>query len=140
LSAERFLLDTNIVIYIRRKRPPEVLRRFTRLSPGEAALSVVTYGELLYGVERVQNKAGARAMLQEFVSLVPVLPLPRGAGEAYGKVRALLSSKGQVIGNNDLWIAAHALAADLVLATNNVREFSRVPELRIENWAKPERS
>lgn len=137
MSLARFLLDTNILIYIRQKRPQEVLRRFTRLQSGEAALSVVTYGELLYGVERAESKAAARATLDEVVSLIPVLPLPVDAGQTYGRIRAFLSLKGQVIGNNDLWIAAHAVAADLTLVTNNLREFSRVPGLKVENWAKP---
>jgi tRNA(fMet)-specific endonuclease VapC len=136
VSSPRFLLDTNILIYIRQRRPPEVLRKFARLQPGEAALSVVTYGELLYGAERVEDKAAARAMLEELISLIPVLPLPVNSGVAYGRIRAFLSSKGQLIGNNDLWIAAHAVASELPLVTNNVREFNRVPGLKVENWTR----
>ena len=132
----RFLLDTNIVIYIRRARPPEVLQRFGRLQPGEAAISVVTYGELLLGVERALNNAGALSTLEELVSLLPALPLPISAARAYGRTRAALASQGQLIGNNDLWIAAHAIASELTLVTNNVGEFRRVPGLKVENWAK----
>lgn len=133
----RFLLDTNILIYIRQRRPREVQTRFGNLRAGEAAISVVTYGELIYGIERAGNANVALVTLQELVSLVPVLPLPVGAAKDYGRIRAELSSKGQLIGNNDLWIAAHAMASELILVTNNVREFRRVPDLTIENWAKP---
>ncbi len=135
MSATRFLLDTNVLIYIRQKRPPNILRRFARLQSGETALSVITYGELLYGVERAQNNLAARATLEELVSLIPVLPLPQSAGQAYGQIRASLASKGQLIGNNDLWIAAHALTSELILVTNNTREFDRVSGLKVENWS-----
>jgi tRNA(fMet)-specific endonuclease VapC len=134
VKSPRFLLDTNIVIYIRQARPPEVLRRFEQLEPGEAVLSVITYGELLFGIEKLQSQAGARVKLAEFASLVTVSPLPVGAGHVYGRVRAHLSSRGEMIGSNDLWIACHALAAGLVLVTGNTREFARVPELQLENW------
>jgi tRNA(fMet)-specific endonuclease VapC len=131
----RFLLDTNICIYIRQKRPANVLRRFQRLAVGDAAISVITFGELCYGAERSANKAASLARLRDLVSLLPALPLPAAAGEAYGDIRARLEESGQTIGNNDLWIAAHARAAELVLVTNNEREFKRVPGLKIENWA-----
>lgn len=136
MSPARYLLDTNILIFIRQARPPHVVARFGTLRSGEAVLSVITYGELLFGLEKAQNKASARRVLSELLSLIPVLPLPPSAGEAYGRVRGVLASKGQLIGNNDLWIAAHAIALDLTLVTNNVREFERVPDLMIENWAK----
>jgi tRNA(fMet)-specific endonuclease VapC len=127
-------LDTNICIYVRRRHPPAVLARFGQLTFGEAVLSVVTYGELLYGVEKSSERVRALQILQEFVSVVEVLPLPVGAAATYGAVRASLESKGEIIGTNDLWIAAHALAADLTLVTNNEREFRRVSGLKIENW------
>jgi tRNA(fMet)-specific endonuclease VapC len=131
----RFLLDTNICIYIRQKRPAEVLARFEKLKAGEAVLSVVTYGELLYGAAKSQQREIAMARLADLVSLLPVLDLPAGAAREYGEIRALLESKGETIGGNDLWIAAHARALGLVLVTNNEREFSRVPRLKIQNWA-----
>jgi tRNA(fMet)-specific endonuclease VapC len=134
--APRYLLDTNIVIYIRQARPPGVLRRFESLELGEAALSVITYGELCFGLERMPNNNASRKTLKDLTSLVPVLPLPENAGEAYGRIRAKLTAKGELIGGNDLWIAAHAVAGGLTLVTNNVREFKRVPGLRIENWTK----
>jgi tRNA(fMet)-specific endonuclease VapC len=133
--AARFLLDTNICIYIRRRRPPAVLARFRQLQPGEAVLSVITYGELVYGVGRSQFREQARGQLAELVSLLPVIGLPMRAGDFYGSIRATLAAEGDMIGNNDLWIAAHAKAAGLILVTNNEREFRRIAGLEIQNWA-----
>jgi len=131
----RYLLDTNICIYIRQKRPEEVLRRFRKLRPGEAGLSVITYGELLYGAAKSAERVAALERLHELIQLLPALALPETAAGAYGTIRAELESKGEMIGNNDLWIAAHAVAAELTLVTNNEREFRRVRGLKIQNWA-----
>src|SRR5229473_4073000 len=131
----RYLLDTNICIYIRQNRPPKVLAHFRRLKPGEAVLSVITYGELLYGAEKSQQRAAALEMLRELARMLPVLGLPETVAEAYGTIRAELERKGQMIGNNDLWIAAHAKAAGLTLVSNNEREFRRVRGLKVQNWA-----
>jgi tRNA(fMet)-specific endonuclease VapC len=131
----RYLLDTNICIYIRQKRPEQLLQRFRELRPGEAALSVITYGELLYGAEKSAHRGAALERLRELVHLLPALPLPESAAEAYGRIRAELESKGEMIGNNDLWIAAHALSSRLILVTNNEREFRRIPRLTVQNWA-----
>lgn len=131
----RYLLDTNICIYIRRHQPPEVLARFQRLKAGEAAISVITSGELLYGAEKSQHRARALRQLEELATLIPVLPLPENAAHTYGVIRRQLETRGEVIGNNDLWIAAHAKAADLILVTNNEREFKRVQGLKVQNWA-----
>ena len=130
----RFLLDTNICIHIRRQRPPGVLARFQRLKPGEAVLSVITYGELIYGVEKSPFREQATRQLAELAGLVPVMELPLQAGQFYGAIRAALEAKGEMIGNNDLWIAAHAKAAGLTLVTNNDREFQRIQGLKIQNW------
>ena len=131
----RYLLDTNICIYIRQQRPETVLRRFSRLHPGEAALSVSTYGELLYGAAKSSQPAAAMDRLAELIHFLPPLPLPENAGQAYGTIRAELESRGQMIGNNDLWIAAHALTSRLILVTNNEKEFRRVRGLKVQNWA-----
>jgi len=130
----RYLLDTNICIYIRQKRPEEVLRRFRKLRPGEAVLSVITYGELLYGAAKSEQRVRAIEQLHELVSVLPALSLPEAAAEAYGTIRAELELNGEMIGNNDLWIAAHALAAGLILVTNNEKEFRRVRRLKVQNW------
>ncbi len=130
----RFLLDTNICIYIRQKRPPEVLARFEKLKVGDACLSVITYGELLYGARKSKQRDVALARLADLVSLLPVLEMPSEAASQYGEIRAGLEAKGETIGGNDLWIAAHAKAEGLVLVTNNEREFGRVPGLKVQNW------
>ncbi len=131
----QFLLDTNICIYITKQRPPEVLARFKRLAPGDVAMSVVTWGELAFGAEKSRESARAREALGKLADLIPVLPLNSQVGEQYGKIRATLESIGRPIGNNDLWIAAHALAEGLVLVTNNEAVFARVAGLRCANWA-----
>ncbi len=130
----RYLLDTNICIYIQRQRPEKVLARFQKLKPGDAAISVITWGELLYGAEKSMQRKKVLQLLDEFKSFVPVLPIPENAGNTYGVIRTSLESKGKPIGNNDLWIAAHAKAAALTIVTNNEREFQRVPGLKVQNW------
>ena len=132
----RFLLDTNICIYIRRRRPPGLLARFERLKLGEAVLSVVTYGELIYGLEKSQFREQATKQLAELAGLVPIMELPPQAGQFYGAIRASLEARGEIIGNNDLWIAAHAKAAGLTLVTNNEREFRRIQGLKMQNWVE----
>jgi tRNA(fMet)-specific endonuclease VapC len=132
--AARFLLDTNICIYIQREKPVKVLARFRKLDPGDAAISVITWGELLYGAEKSTQRKKAMELLAEFKTFVPVLPIPETAGNAYGTIRASLESQGRPIGNNDLWIAAHAKAAGLTIVTNNEREFRRIAGLKVQNW------
>jgi tRNA(fMet)-specific endonuclease VapC len=129
-----YLLDTNIVIYIRKKKPDELLHRFRALREGEAAISIITHGELIYGAQKSGQRTAALEQLQELVMLLPALPLPETAAAFYGKLRAELEAKGEMIGNNDLWIAAHALASDLVLVTNDENEFRRVRGLKMQNW------
>ena len=131
----RYLLDTNICIYIRQERPEAVLRRFRKLRRDEAALSVITYGELFYGAAKSSQREEAVERLRELLHWLPALALPETAGETYGTIRFELSSKGEMIGNNDLWIAAHALASGLILVTNNEKEFRRVRGLKLQNWA-----
>ena len=130
----RYLLDTNICIYIQRQKPGEVFERFKNLKPGDVAISVITWGELLYGAEKSQQRKKALQLLEEFKTFVPVLPMPENAGKTYGAIRASLESTGKPIGNNDLWIAAHAKAAALTIITNNEREFQRVAGLKVQNW------
>jgi len=131
----RYLLDTNICIYIQRDRPEGVLRRFQALRAGEAALSVITFGELLYGAASSKQSEVAVERLKQLTSLLPILPIPMAAAEWFGAIRADLERSGQMIGNNDLWIAAHAKAESLTLVTNNEREFRRVRGLKVQNWA-----
>ena len=132
----RFLMETNICIYIRRRRPPGLLARFERLKLGEAVLSVITYGELIYGVEKSPFREQATKQLAELAGLVPIMTLPPQAGEFYGAISASLEARAEIIANNGLWIAAHAKAAGLTLVTNNEREFRRIQGLKIQNWVE----
>lgn len=130
----RYLLDTNICIYIAKRKPQHVLDKFEELTVGEVGMSIITFGELLYGAQKSQHPKKTITLLQELVSLIPPLPMSTKAAKYYGDIRSYLEKHGKPIGNNDLWIAAHAIALDLILVTNNVREFSRISDLEIENW------
>ncbi len=129
-----YLLDTNICIYIAKQKPVSVLSKFEQLNVGSVGMSIITYGELLYGAQKSQFPKKTISFLEELVSLIPPLPLPTDAAKYYGEVRSKLEKQGKPIGNNDLWIASHALAMKLVLVTNNLKEFSRVSKLKLENW------
>ncbi len=130
----RYLLDTDICIYIAKHKPMSVLKKFEQLSVGEVGMSIITYGELLYGAEKSHHPKKTLNTVEEIIKLIPPIPLSVDVGKNYGKIRGKLEKQGKLIGNNDLWIAAHALAEGLILVTNNVKEFSRVPHLKIENW------
>lgn len=132
--ALRYLLDTNICIYITKQKPISVLEKFQELVVGEVGMSTVTYGELVFGAIKSHHPKKALVAIEEFKGLVPPLPISTEAGRYYGEVRALLEKRGKPIGNNDLWIAAHALALDVILVTNNIKEFARIPQLEVENW------
>jgi tRNA(fMet)-specific endonuclease VapC len=136
MAQASYLLDTNICIYIRRERPQGVLDRFRALAPGSTAISIITYGELLYGARKSLDPDKAMSALEELVVLIPVLPMAVDVAKAYGTIRRDLAARGEVIGNNDLWIAAHAKSLGLTLVTNNESEFRRVDDLNIENWAR----
>ena len=131
-----YLLDTNICIYLIKKRPKKVLDRLLACSPEEVALSVVTLSELSYGVSKSKAQARNRAALELFLAPFQVLPYSVDAALAYGDMRAALERKGTPIGPMDLMIAAHAVALRATLVSNNIREFRRVPGLTLENWAR----
>lgn len=130
----RYLLDTNICIYIAKHNPPAVRARFERHAANELAMSVVTLGELRHGAEKSQAREKALATLNRLEASIQVAPLTETVGEHYGQIRAALETRGQIIGNNDLWIAAHARAEGWILVTNNESEFKRVEGLQLENW------
>jgi tRNA(fMet)-specific endonuclease VapC len=130
----RYLIDTDIFVFIRQHRPAQLRARFEKLQQGEAVISVVVYGELLYGVQKSVDPAKAMRLLEEMISIATVEPMTLSVAHEYSRLRAVLERKGEIIGNNDLWIAAHALATGLVLVTNNEREFKRVPGLKVQNW------
>jgi tRNA(fMet)-specific endonuclease VapC len=130
----RYLLDTNIVIYLRTKRYQTALAHFHALQHGEAVISVITHGELIYGACKSSYPDRGLSLLEQWVRLIPVAPLAELTANHYGTLRADLEKRGEIISNNDLWIASHALASGLTLVTNNEREFRRVPDLKLENW------
>jgi tRNA(fMet)-specific endonuclease VapC len=134
--AARYLLDTDICSYVRRNAYPALRERFERLAPGEAVISVITHGEMIYGAVKSTAPALGIERIEKFVQALRVLALPPEAALVYGNIRAALAGAGNSIGPNDLWIAAHALAENLILVTNNEREFRRVKGLKIENWAR----
>ena len=136
MSAARYLLDTDTCIYLIKDRPPTVAGKLAKLPAGHAGISVVTYGELWRGVQKSQHVERNAEALAALTTILPVQPLAMEVGLHYGDIRATLERAGKPIGNNDLWIAAHARAMGWTLVTNNEREFSRVSELRLQNWAK----
>jgi tRNA(fMet)-specific endonuclease VapC len=134
--AVRYLLDTNICSYIAKYNPPSVRERFVKHTADELAMSVITLGELRHGAEKSQSPKKASAAIEHLANAIQVMPIDGAVAQQYGKIRAKLEQAGQTIGNNDLWIAAHAKAEGWVLVTNNEREFKRVAGLKIENWTK----
>lgn len=129
------LLDTNICIYIINAKPPEVLARFQHFRLGEIGISSVVAAELAYGVVK-SGSARNRYALEMFLTPLEVLPFDDKAFWAYGELRAKLEQDGKLIGAMDMMIAAHAISLDTILVTNNLREFSRVDGLRLENWVE----
>jgi tRNA(fMet)-specific endonuclease VapC len=132
----RYLLDTNICIYLINQKPPSVMNKFNEYAVGEIGISSITVGELWYGVAKSQHRRTNAQALQQFLLPLVVTTFDEGAAEVYGEIRAALEKEGRPIGAMDMLIAAHALSAGVVLVTNNEQEFARVPGLLIENWAK----
>lgn len=129
----KYLLDTNIVIYVIKRRPPEVLETFNQHTT-RMAISSVTLAELIYGAEKSHNVSQNLEAVEEFASHLEVLPYDEKAAQHYGEIKAELERRGQVIGLNDIHIAAHARSQGLILVSNNLKEFNRVPHLATENW------
>lgn len=129
----RYLLDTNIVIYVLKRRPIEVLSVFNA-NARRMAISSITLAELIHGAEKSSRVQQNLTAIEDFCSRLEVLPYGPKAAQHYGAIRAALEKQGQPIGVNDLHIAGHARSAGLILVTNNLAEFSRVPALEVENW------
>lgn len=131
-----YMLDTNICIYVLNNHSDSLRQRFKVTK--DLCISAITYAELCFGIENgISSRRKARwDQLDLFTRLLLILPLDVGAGHHYGRIRAQLKKLGQPVGNNDLFIAAHALSVGAVLVTNNEREFRRVPELHIQNWVE----
>ena len=131
----KYLLDTNICIYIINEKPKKVLRKFEQYPVHEFAISSITHAELQFGVEKSKKKDINQNALDEFLLPLTILPFHgKNLVVCYGEIRAFLESKGKTIGPLDTLIAAHALSLDLTIVTNNITEFSRIPNLRCENW------
>ena len=128
----RYMLDTNICIYLMKNQPEPVARRFAACQVGDVVMSAITYAELQYGVAVARDPVREDGNLHALAELIPVLPFDRAAGEAYGPVR--LATRERKADHLDKLIAAHAIAAGAVLVTNNVRDFATYPGLVIENW------
>ena len=131
----RYMLDTDTCSYIIKRSNQTVLKRLASLPVGDICISVISKAELMYGVELSPRKAQDAKALAAFLLHAEVLDFPDAAAEHYGKIRAGLKLRGEMIGANDLLIAAHARSLGLTLVTNNTREFGRVPGLKVENWA-----
>lgn len=129
----KYLLDTNIVIYVIKRRPLEMMGVFNE-NAGRMAMSAITLSELFHGAEKSAEVAQNLAVVEEFASLLEVLPYSAKASQHYGAIRSALEKAGRPIGVNDLHIAAHARSEGLTLVTNNLDEFGRVPGLLTENW------
>lgn len=129
-----FLLDTNICIYLIKRKPPEVIQRFRQLQPGNVFISSITTSELYYGAQKSQQVATNLEALNNFLLPFRIVDYDESAAFLYGELRADLEQRGQPIGPLDMMIAAHALSLDISLVTNNTREFKRVKGLKLENW------
>ncbi|MFA5905579.1 MAG: type II toxin-antitoxin system VapC family toxin [Desulfobacula sp.] len=132
----KFLIDTNICIYIMNQRPPELIQRFKKTEVGQIGISTITVSELGYGVAKSKLQKQNAKRLEEFLIPFEILPYDENASKYYGEIRSQLESRGNIIGPLDLLIAAHALSKNLVLVTNNEKEFSRIESLKVENWLK----
>ena len=131
----RYLLDTNIVIYVLKRRPIEVLETFNANAERMAIFAIIL-AELMHGAEKSRHVEQNLATVEDFCSRLEVLPYGAKAAQHYGSIRAALEKQGLPIGVNDLHIAAHARSEGLALVTNNLGEFARVPGLVMENWVK----
>ena len=130
----RFMLDTDMCIYLIKKKPPKAIAKLRSLTVSEAGISSITLSELEFGVAKSTQQEKNKMALLEFVAPLEIAAFDDLAAAEYGLVRAFLESKGTPIGPLDTLIAAHARALRCVLVTNNQREFSRVPDLLLENW------
>lgn len=132
----KYMIDTNICIYIMNKRPMALIRKFKQFAVGEIGASTITVSELEYGASKSGNPDLNRQRVQEFLLPFDILPYDEVAADSYGDIRFRLEQRGEPIGPLDLLIAAHALSRGLILVTNNEKEFRRVEGLVVENWVK----
>ncbi|NCB39023.1 MAG: type II toxin-antitoxin system VapC family toxin [Erysipelotrichia bacterium] len=133
----KYLLDTNILIYLCKGTYPAIAEHIRTFGPGDVVISSITLAELEFGILKSAKPEKNRKHFQEFLLPFEILPFDAGAAVEYGAVRHYLEKSGSPIGPLDTLIAAQARAAGVCLVTNNEREFNRVPELKVENWCKP---
>ena len=131
----RYLLDTNICIFLIRNKSPRVLSELRKHNPSDLCISTITVAELEYGCDRSAKPEKNRFALTEFFSPFTLLPFDEVAARAYGRVRTDLEKVGTPIGSMDLLIAAHAVSQQMIVVTNNTREFKRVKGLAVEDWS-----
>lgn len=131
-----YMLDTNICIYIIKKKPDQVIERLRHTRVPDVGVSSITLSELEYGVAKSARPEQNKLAIVEFLAPLEILPYDDMAAQEYGKVRVYLEKQGTPIGSMDMLIAAHALSLNCILVTNNESEFRRIPALKIENWAK----
>lgn len=129
----KYMLDTNIVIYVIKHKPPQVRSKFNTVAT-QLCVSSITVAELIYGAENSQFPNKNLQTVENFLSRLVILDYPQDAAIQYGQIKASLKKIGQLISDNDLHIAAHARSKGLILVTNNTKEFERVPALQLENW------
>ena len=132
----RYMLDTNICIYAIKHKPEKVLEEMGRHDPSDVCISAVTYAELIHGVEKSAAIEKNRLALSLLLANIEIFDFDARAADCYGKIRAELEKKGSPIGPLDMMIAGHARSLEFTLVTNNMKEFSRVPGLRLENWSE----
>ena len=130
----KLLLDTNICIYLIKQKPPEVLQKFNTYQVGDLGISSITVAELEFGVQKSQFPQKNQQALEQFLIPLNIINFNRAAAIIYGDIRATLEKQGTAIGSLDTLIAAHALSLEITLITNNVKEFKRVPNLKLDNW------
>ena len=130
----RYLLDTNMVIYVIKRKPLSALHLFNEHA-GHMAISSITLAELLHGAEKSNAPSRTLSVVEDFCTRLEVLPYGPKAAQHYGSIRSALEKRGETINVNDLHIAAHARSEGLTLASNNLREFERVEALQLANWA-----
>ena len=130
-----YMLDTDICIYIIKRKPLRVLERLKSIQPDQLSMSAITFAELMNGAKKSQRVEANVSRLNALGEILEIRSFDQQAAVAYGDVRSSLEKRGEVIGPHDLLIAAHALSLDRTLVTNNEREFKRVEGLKVDNWA-----
>ena len=132
----RYMLDTNICIYIIREKPIKVLKKLSTFDLSDIVISAITHSELEYGVAKSRRRKENHEALIKFLAPLEILPYDDKAAVDYGQIRHHLEKKGAMVGAMDMLIGAHARSIPATLVTHNIREFKRIPGLRVENWAR----